>query len=47
MFDLFIGPMGRSVACVGANATVSLVFSTYQCSLMRCIDLSFTHPTQL
>ena len=23
LFDLFIGPMGRSVACVGENATVS------------------------
>jgi hypothetical protein len=23
LFDLFVGPMGRSVACVGENATVS------------------------
>ena len=23
LFDLFTGPMGRSVACVGENATVS------------------------
>ena len=46
-FDLFIGPMSRSVARVGENATVSLVSSTYQCDQMRCIDLNFTHPTQL
>ena len=47
LFDLFTGLMGRLVADVEENTTVSPLFSTYQCRLLRCADLNFAHPTQL